>query len=429
LAAASKESAWILPLALLAYLWTNARDNRTFREVLRSMRWFLAAGGALMLSGACWVYFNVRLSRDHTIGFLSPGESFRYLLSEVQVIVSYLRLLAWPSGLSVDHDFKASNPWSPYGLYCLLLLLGLLVSCLLMRKSKPTPAFLGLTFFVFLAPTSSILPSADLMFEHRLYLPMIAASGLLAWGIISICARIVKSSRIRLAACAGIFGAVLLCYSVLSRERTLVWGDDIRLWSDAVAKAPFNSRAHYNLGVAYLAVDKAAARREFTLVAESSPNHAAALYNLGWIDQSLGRYDSAEKFYLASLKYDVGNWQAHQNLGNVYVYQGRIPEGMTQYRETIRTNPKYWPAYRSLAELQIQQGYPADALSTLEKLKELQPHMLEARCLKAHALVEMNRFGEARAELHSLESEDTAGIFKPRIEELRREIKSKTVEP
>lgn len=425
LAAVSKESAWILPLVLVAFLWTHRPEGRAFKEAFKRTGWIIAAGAILTLAGSLWVYFSVRLDADHTIGRLLPAESFRYLIDEIQAFAAYLKLLAWPAGLSVDHDFKAASAWSLRGLSCLLLLLALLAATVRVRKANPTVSFLGMMFFLLLAPTSSILPSSDLLFEHRLYLPMIAASVLFAWGILSAGKLVSDTYRIRLVVCVGVFGVLLSAYSVLSRERTYIWGNDIRLWSDAVAKAPHNSRAHYNLGVAYLGVDKEAARREFARVDERPSYIAAALYNLGWIDQSSGRYDSAREHYLASLKFDSSNWRTHQNLGNVYVYQGRIPDGMTQFRETISLNPGYWPAYRSLATLQIQQGYPEDALPTLRKLMKLQPDLLEAEYLYAWALEKTGRFGRAEHALDRVETRDSAGDYRPRVADLRQEMKSR----
>ena len=39
---------------------------------------------------------------------------------------------------------------------------------------KPWLGYLGVWFFVILAPTSSIVPIKDLAFEHRMYLPLAA---------------------------------------------------------------------------------------------------------------------------------------------------------------------------------------------------------------------------------------------------------------
>ncbi len=429
LATAGKESAWILPLVFVSYSWTHAGDRNAFRACLRRSGRFLATTAVVMASGIAWICHSLQQSADRTIGLLHPSDSLHYLANEIQVFATYLRLLVWPAGLSVDHDFRPHALWSPYGLYCLLLVLGLPVLAVRIRTSRPHAAFLCLSFLILLAPTSSIFPSADLMFEHRLYLPMIAGSVLIALVVITVCAGLVRRKGIRSMVCLGVLGAQLAAYAALSRERTYIWGDNVRLWTDAVAKAPEKARAHYNLGVACLNTNREKAREEFLQVVRLAPHHAAALYDLGWMEQSLGRYGAARNYYAASLRADVANWRAHQNLGNLDALQGRFSEAMSEYEETIRLRPDYWPTYQSLAVLQIQAGRPEDALSTLQKLKTLRPDLLEAAFLSAHALSESKRWAEAEAELAALEARDTSGAYGPRIEQLRRDMKLEREKP
>ena len=420
LAAACKETAWILPMAFVAYIWTVAREPKSgFHSAPRS-RWFVYACSALMLSGGGWVYYNLRQSGDRTIGSLVSHESLHYLIYQVQILAAYLRLLIWPSGLSIDHDPQLRPFWSSYGISCLLLLVVLLALIVRARKRAPIQAFLGLAFLLLLAPTSSIVPSADMLFEHRLYLPMISASALIGWGIVSLCYLINWPERARRFLCVGVLGALLAVSAVLTLQRNYVWGDDVRLWTDAVSKAPRKARPHYNLGVAYLSVNPELARREFLKVIELSPGHAAALYNLGWIDQSLGRYDSARQYYLQTLKVDAMTWRAHQNLGNLDAIQGMPADAAAEYRETIRLEPDYWPAYQSLATLQLELKNPGEALAILAKLKELRPDQLEASFLTAYALVESKQYPKAESELLSIEARDADGRYRTRIEELRR---------
>ncbi len=421
MAAASKESAWILPAILISYLWANSRDLRSFRTVLRQRQGWIVAALVVMVLGGGWAYFSLRSSGDRTVGEGLSGGPVRYLMAQVQVLATYLRLLIWPAGLSVDHDFSLAPFTSWYELYCILLLCVILVLTVRYRVVKPTIAFLGVSFLLFLAPTSSMVPSSDLLFEHRLYLPMITGSVLMAYGILSF-GSLLRSERSRGTACLGLLILLLAVYALAARYRTYVWQDDTRLWTDAVAKAPGKARAHYNLGVAYLKLDLDKARQEFLIVTGLSPDHAQALYNLGWIDQTRGQYSTAREYYLASLKADSSNWRAHNSLGNLDVLQGQIREAMTEYRETIRLSPDCWPAYLSLAGLQIRQGNADEALPTLQKLLELRPDLLEGRFLRAYALVELGRNAEARAALHEVETRDTARSYGSRIEDLRHRM-------
>ncbi|PYU97393.1 MAG: hypothetical protein DMG10_30980, partial [Acidobacteria bacterium] len=90
-----------------------------------------------------------------------------------------------------------------------------------------------------------------------------------------------------------------------------------------MASAPRKARAHYNLGVACLGANRHKAREEFLKTVQLRPDHAPALYNLGWLEQRGGNMDSAVKYYRAAIEADPRHWQAHHNLANSYVLQGR----------------------------------------------------------------------------------------------------------
>lgn len=423
LAAASKESGLILPLVLLAYTWCYRKERKPLRSS-PTVRRFLMALGALSLGGAAYILHNLYRFGDRTVGLLQSGP-LRYLTSQVTVLVTYLRIVLWPAGLSVDHDFMPVSPRSSYFWFCALLLITLLAVAVRLRRWSPSTSFLLLAFFTFLAPTSSFVPSADLMFEHRLYLPMITGSIVLALALIAVVGSILKTSRWREAAFAVCALLLLAGYAAASKKRTFVWGDNVRLWTDAVIKAPGKARVHYNLGVSYLQVDRGRARSEFLRTVELRPDHGAAMYNLGWLEQTEGRFESARRYYRAALKVDASNWQAHHNLGNLAVLEGNLAEAMAEFRETIRLRPEYWPARQTVAMLQLQQKDYGSARVLLENLKSEQPRVLEIRYLLSYALVGEKRFTEAEEELRLLASSDREGRYQGRIEELRRVMTAK----
>lgn len=419
LAGSSKESALALPVIFFAYLWVHAPDRKSLKERLHRARWLFASLGALMIGGGIWILHLLLRSGEKTTGFgVERVSSLQYLLGQIPVVVRYLRLVLWPAGLSVEHDPPGASLTSPYTWLCLLTSIGLLALLLHVRRSNACVSFLGLGFLIFLAPTSSIIPSADRMFEHRLYLPMIMGSQLLAIAIFSASGKLVP--KFRGIARAAVCGTLLAGCAALSRERTYVWGDAIRLWEEAVASAPRKARAHYNLGVACLGANRHKAREEFLKTVQLRPDHAPALYNLGWLEQSGGNMDSAVKYYRAAIEADPRHWQAHHNLANSYVLQGRFEDAAGEFQRTIRLNQNYSPAYLALATLQFQQKQAGAARATLQRLLQVRPGLLEARYLMARAFLEEGKLEEAASELRLLYSQDRTGAYKERIEELRR---------
>lgn len=420
LAVAGKESALSLPLVFLVYLWCAGQAGQ---DLIRRTRWLFLLMLAVMLAGAVWTLYLLYHFQERTTGLamldLNP---FRYLAAETQVIVKYLRMLVWPSGLSVDHAPAIQPFTSPYALGCNSLLLGLIAAGAWSRRRSEEASFLALSFFCFLAPTSSVIPSADFMFEHRLYLPMIAAAPLLALGMTQCAGWLARGHLARRIAIASVLLLTLGVYAAASRERTYIWGDNVRLWTDAASKAPAKARAHYNLGVSFLAVDRSKARAKLLRAQELRPNHAPTLYNLGWLEQSYARYDSARRHYLEALEADPAYWQAHHNLGNVAVLQGRLQDALSEFQVTVQMKSSYWPAYLSLGTLQVQLGQYRAAKDTLMALRSLRPDLLEARYLLGYALIEIKDTAEALEQLRLLESKDHDGVYKERIAQLRQRI-------
>jgi tetratricopeptide (TPR) repeat protein len=249
---------------------------------------------------------------------------------------------------------------------------------------------------------------------------MVAGSIVLALALLALVGRILNASRWREAAFAVCALLLLAGYAAASKKRTFLWGDNVRLWTDAAMKAPGKARIHYNLGVSYLTVDRGRALSEFLRTLELSPDHAPALYNLGWLEQTEGRFESARRYYKAALKVDPSNWRAHQNLGNLAILEGNLAEAMAEFRETVGLKPEYWPARQTVAMLQLQQKDYGSARALLEQLKSEQPDVLEIRYLLSHALIGEKRFAEAEKELRLLAAMDRDRRYQRRIEGLRR---------
>ncbi len=421
LAVASMEEAFILPLVWVALLWAESGEETTFRAVAARSRWLLPT----ILAAACgggWVLHALHKHGESTAGIAGWRQSLHYLMSEIQVLATYLRILVWPSGLSLDHEFRPAPFLSLYAILCCLLLALIVLAALLTRRRWALPAFLIAAFLILLAPTSSLIPSADLLFEHRLYLPMAAFSILAAWVILGASRLACVSNPRNRAAAVLVMAGLLSIWGWMSRERTLLWGDNISLWSDSAAKSPGKARPHYNLGIALIAHDPARARTEFLETVRLQPDHSAALYNLGWLEQSSNRFDSATEYYRRAIQADPDNWQAHQNLGNLEILRGSAREAAQDLREVIRLKPDYWPAYRSLAILQLGTGDYASAVQTLLILEKQTPDPLDARYLLAQALMGTGRLAEAQAELRAIAARDSRGVFLDRVAALQQKL-------
>src|SRR5690606_25625792 len=89
-------------------------------------------------------------------GLLSP---WHYLLTQIRVLVYYIRLIFVPVGLNLDHDFRPSvSILEPSVLACLAILVFVAGAAVYWRRAYPVFAFSVFWFFITLAPTSSVIP-------------------------------------------------------------------------------------------------------------------------------------------------------------------------------------------------------------------------------------------------------------------------------
>jgi hypothetical protein len=186
-----------------------------------------------------------------------------YLRTQTVVVARYLGLLVVPVGQVLDHDVAIRTSWlAPDVAGSTLLLVALAALAVwLAWRSRPggtrpplDPAVrlvaLGIAwFFLTLAVESSIIPIADVMNEHRVYLPSALLLPATATAAALLFLRVDPRHVARDTALAGaIAGAVL---GIATWNRNLVWRTEISIWNDVAEKSPRHWRALKNLSTNY----------------------------------------------------------------------------------------------------------------------------------------------------------------------------------
>jgi protein O-mannosyl-transferase len=277
------------------------------------------------------------ISTDRPIGSLigEIGEATRvqsnvsrveYLLTELRVIVTYIRLLFFPVNQNLDYDYPIYNSVLNSEVFLSLLLIVSVITLgiyLLKQYGKNSPrirliSFGIFWFFITLSVESSIIPIIDVIFEHRLYLPSVGASIALTTLVFFIADRV----RLQLPYMKKVVTVILILITVVlsgvSYARNGIWKDDVTLWSDAVRMSPYKSRPYNNLGVAFNKKGQyTRAANYFYKAIQLNPNNAEAYNNLGNIYYKMGYLDSAIHEYQATLFLDPYNEDAQYNLSVV----------------------------------------------------------------------------------------------------------------
>jgi tetratricopeptide (TPR) repeat protein len=385
----SKEAALAVPLAMVLLPVGAVYDRAFFPKSTKYARSQTAptAGtyivGSVILAAAALGVLAYRHEATVGIGAAAQVNPLRYLLTETRVVFTYLRLLVFPYPQSLEYDFQnAGGVLSTAGVAILLV-----VGWLLRHRVE---GICILVFFILLAPTSSIIPSADAAFEHRLYLPMIAFAVLAAYGI----------SKLRWRTPVGI--AVFVVLAILTLHRETVWSSDIGLWQDTVQHAPGKARVWFNLGGAYLNSDPENARKALLHALELQPHFPEALYDLGAIEQTKKNWESAVAYYQRAIDQQMDYWPAWNNMGNTLFAMGRRDPALRCFDTTLRLNPDYWPAQYNIAVVYYSNGRYREAVPRLRTVLDWQPDFREARYLLATSLIQSGNRVDAEKELQRL---------------------------
>ncbi|MEW5692999.1 MAG: tetratricopeptide repeat protein [Candidatus Hydrogenedentota bacterium] len=178
-----------------------------------------------------------------------PVSSIHYLLTQFRVMITYFRLLLLPVNQNFEYDYPIIiSIFNTTFLISFISVITIVITGVLLYHKNRIISFCILWFFIVLLPESSIIPLRDVIFEHRLYLPMVGYSLLL----LTVATVIIKKVWI-----IRVFILLLIIgYATATYNRNIVWEDEVRLWDDVVAKSPKKASVYYGRGNMYLSKKK-----------------------------------------------------------------------------------------------------------------------------------------------------------------------------
>lgn len=379
LGGATKEVIAVLPL--VAVLFDRAFLASTWRQVVRERwLWHLAFWSA-PLTAIAISYNSLRLRTDVSAGFgLKSISAWEYLRSQPAVLLHYLRLTIWPDKLILDHGWPVTPANDLLGIYGSGgLILGLVIAGVILYLRRPALGFLILTWFLILAPTSSILPIADLCFEHRPYLSLAAMVVLLVIAADGMLARFANPQPAgKIAAVVAML--VVAALGMRTMQRNTDYLSPLKLWSQSADYNPRNSRAHNNAGKELARIPgrepEAIARYQQAMAA--LPTSAMFPDNLGTVYARLAQYEQAIPWFEKGVQVEPTYLAARLHLSKALLLVGRDAEAWQALAETPKNQQgirdviqqKAW--IRALAEVP-EVRLPGEAVSLLEPLAKRDP--------------------------------------------------------
>jgi tetratricopeptide (TPR) repeat protein len=359
----SKSSAITLPAVLLLYDFVFLSDFNGKKLLRYFTRRHLGY----------WLIALAYLATITANSFLTNSLSRRVrgmdeqLLTQSKAFAYYAKLLIWPHGLNVEHQFSVSSSVE----VAVAVALMLFFSCAVLlfwsfRRRWRGTFFLIMWALISLAPVV-IMPLNVLVNERRLYLPTVAFCAGLA---------LVLHSRFLRRYATALSAVLLVLYAGLTWQRNGVWQDNFSLWGDAVAKAPQMPRVQLYMGnthkdaamalppespvtAAHWEQARSYFRRAIELESGGGDLALRALNNLGAVSFVLRDIDAAEKAYRRAVELNPDYADALVNLGTIYHERGRVEqdsalsqailtEAVEFYRRALKFLPNHADAWANM---------------------------------------------------------------------------------
>ena len=414
LAVRSKEIAFTLPLALLlveATLFEGPWKRRLAWLVPFAAVAALIPATLLAASAPAGAILGDPSDATRVQTAMSRGD---YLLTQFTVIARYLGLIVLPAGQTIDHDppvrHSLADP-AVLGSAALLLAVAAVAAWLLLASSprRPRPldpaarlAALGIAwFFLALSVESSLIPIADVMYEHRVYLPFAGLSISLAVLLALLARRVAPDRIVAITAAAGLLLAAVL--GAVTWKRNEVWSSEVALWTDAVAKSPAKARPRHNLGVSLHRLGRRAEAMPFLMDAvRLDPGYAMGHESLGVALGDAGRGAEAEAHLRRAIELDPKLAEPWFDLGTLRFDARRYAEAAPYFEKAIALRRAYPDAFTNLAACWNGLGRHADAVRLLEGARDVIRVQPLARAQLALAFAQLGDLSAARREVEAI---------------------------
>jgi tetratricopeptide (TPR) repeat protein len=133
-------------------------------------------------------------------------------------------------------------------------------------------------------------------------------------------------------------------------------------------------------------------RHQRSILSSAAVLVIGALSLCAWVQTSYWR--NSEKLFRHALAVTVNNDVAENNLGIVFLGQGKLDEAISLLQAAVDLRPDNSPAHENLAKALLQKGQVTDALIHYRKLLELQPDNIEVHNIVGTVLTQQGRVGE-----------------------------------
>jgi len=330
------------------------------------------------------IFFNYSdPSASHDGDIINGG---KYVLTQMRVFLTFLRLLILPINQNVDYDYPLSTGlFSPPLTLAGLCLIGFMAFLIIkIRENRPLIAF-GLAW-ILITFSINIAPRVNVIFEHKLYL--------ISFGFIlaTVCSlsTVIKDRKI-------LFGLLIALIAILSfacYKRNQVWINESTLWEDVVKKSPHKARGYVNQGMDFINQGKfSQAMSDFNKALKINPEYADAYKGRGSVYDEQGDNSQALLNYDKAIEINPLYMDAYVSRSVVFSNQGKFDLAIADLNRAIELKIFNSVAYNNRGSLYARQGEYLQAWSDYNKAISVDPYNVDAN---------HNRLEDYKAMMHQL---------------------------
>jgi tetratricopeptide (TPR) repeat protein len=378
----TKEEGVTLPAVL--FITSFFLEEGSFnKKVIQSIKdtalfWFAALGLGLT------VIHMMPETNAKSRGDITP---IAYFMTQWRAWLWYMRIWFWPWDLNADNvvfGFSDSFWGDPRVIQALIGNVVLLSFAWWKRKEFPALIYGLLWFYIAIAPASSIVPLAEPVNEHRMYLSYVGFAGgsfaVLAWLLF-------EGFRppLSVRAARGLYALIFIGLFIGTQVRITVWQTSQNLWEDTVAKNPASGRALNNLALIYMQNRQYDQALEMLTRCEQTwPNYLYCPLNKAVTYMAMKDVPNAELFIMRAYGLDPQSTYTNYFIGRFYEEMKADHEKAVGYfrKADDLSGSRDLDAKFQIGTIYLKMGKVDDAKAVLSEIITLEPNGNFARDLK-----------------------------------------------
>jgi tetratricopeptide (TPR) repeat protein len=383
----------------------------------KSFSWLLLEKLPLFAIGLASAVLTLRAER--TGGTLSGIYFHPFSVRLQNAVLSYVRYIAnafWPSGLALYYPYPSGDSLAAWRVIAAFVFLAAVTAMVIAYRRHRYLLVGGLWFLGTLGPMMGLKQiGIQAMADRYAYLSFVGLFIMVCWGV----AEWARRRHIPSASLAAVSVVALLALTVVSRRQISYWGDNVKLWSHAVAVTKNNYMAEDHLGGALLADGHLeAAMPHFYWAVAINPDDPDSNLNIGGyqqqqrnLPQAIARYNQViSATQESAVTNAVVRARAFDNLGYVYRELGDLAHARESFEAAVASDPQAAKAWIGLGLVEQKSGNVGAAIRAYSQAMKVQPsdwgYLLLARALEQSGdnNAALAAIRQAQSMTHDLES-------------------------